>query len=185
MRPLTGAANSNGLDAIHTGSLACSLKMTSGQPLPVRFHSWIFACSVVAPLPSPSKVTILHLDLRMRLDVSLRRRQADGVDPDGDRAGNARGTGALGAGATGRGGDHRHHGRYDERRDGKPPAVDLHVLPPPSLSSIAACSRGHRTGVARCSCDEARQRDAGLRRGAHQAIRPDTRFAGHWVGRHE
>ena len=32
--------------------------MTSGQPWPVRFHSWIFVCIVVAPLPSPSKVTI-------------------------------------------------------------------------------------------------------------------------------
>ena len=54
MRPLTGAAKSNGLEAIQTGSLACWLKMTSGQPLPVRFQSWIFACSVVAPLESPS-----------------------------------------------------------------------------------------------------------------------------------
>ena len=39
MRPLTGAAKSNGFSAIQTGSLTCSLKMTSGQPLPVRFHS--------------------------------------------------------------------------------------------------------------------------------------------------
>src|SRR5579862_6922184 len=58
MRPLTGAAKSNGFSAIQTGSLTCSLKMTSGQPLPVRFHSWILVCIVVAPLPSPSKVTI-------------------------------------------------------------------------------------------------------------------------------
>src|SRR6266516_2397728 len=58
MRPLIGAAKLNGGFAIHTGSLTCSLKMTSGQPLPVRFHSWIFVCSVVAPLPSPSKVTM-------------------------------------------------------------------------------------------------------------------------------
>ena len=48
------AAKSKGFCAIQTGSLACWLKMTSGQPLPVRFHSWIFVCSVVAPLPSPS-----------------------------------------------------------------------------------------------------------------------------------
>src|SRR5579885_3016318 len=32
--------------------------MTSGQPLPVRFQSWIFVCIVVAPLPSPSYVTM-------------------------------------------------------------------------------------------------------------------------------
>ncbi len=55
----SGAANSNGFCAIHTGSWTCSLKMTSGQPLPVRFHSWILVCMVVAPLPSPSKVTML------------------------------------------------------------------------------------------------------------------------------
>src|SRR5919201_3024240 len=58
MRPVTGSAKLNGFCAIHTGSLTCSLKMTSGQPLPVRFHSWIFVCIVVAPLPSPSKVTM-------------------------------------------------------------------------------------------------------------------------------
>ena len=58
MRPLIGAAKLNGAFAIQTGSLTCSLKMTSGQPLPVRFQSWILVCIVVAPLPSPSKVTI-------------------------------------------------------------------------------------------------------------------------------
>ena len=58
MRPLIGAAKLNGGFAIHTGSLTCSLKMTSGQPLPVRFHSWILACNDVAPLASPSKVTM-------------------------------------------------------------------------------------------------------------------------------
>src|SRR5690349_16726485 len=57
MSSLIDAAYSNGFLAIHTGSLTCSLKTTSGQPLPVRFHSWIFVCMVVAPLPSPSKVT--------------------------------------------------------------------------------------------------------------------------------
>jgi hypothetical protein len=62
-RPLTGAANSNGFFAIHTGSLTCSLKMMSGQPLPDRFHSWIFVCKVVAPLASPSKVTIFRCTL--------------------------------------------------------------------------------------------------------------------------
>jgi hypothetical protein len=59
-RPLIGCANSKGFFAIHTGSLTCSLKMTSGHPLPDRFHSWIFVCSVVAPLASPSKVTIFR-----------------------------------------------------------------------------------------------------------------------------
>ena len=58
MRPLSGAAKLNGDFAIHTGSLTCSLKMTSGHPWPVRFHSWILVCIVVAPLPSPSKVTM-------------------------------------------------------------------------------------------------------------------------------
>ena len=58
MRPVTGSAKSNGFCAIHTGSLTCSLKMTSGQPLPVRFHSWILVCNDVAPLASPSKVTM-------------------------------------------------------------------------------------------------------------------------------
>src|SRR5438270_5151573 len=59
--PVTGWAKSNGFCAIHTGSLTCSLKTTSGQPLPVRFHSWTFVCIVVAPFPSPSKVTIFIL----------------------------------------------------------------------------------------------------------------------------
>src|SRR5689334_23146439 len=58
MRPLIGAAKLSGAFAIQTGSLTCSLKMTSGQPWPVRFHSWILVCIVVAPLPSPSKVTM-------------------------------------------------------------------------------------------------------------------------------
>src|SRR5437764_14545771 len=58
MRPLIGAAKLNGGFAIHTGSLTCSLKMTSGQPWPDRFHSWILVCSVDPPLLSPSKVTI-------------------------------------------------------------------------------------------------------------------------------
>ena len=48
------AAKSKGFWPIQTGSLACWLKMTSGQPLPARFHSWILPCRVVAPLPSPS-----------------------------------------------------------------------------------------------------------------------------------
>src|SRR5690242_21264014 len=34
--------------------------MMSGQPWPVRFHSWIFVCIVVAPLPSPSYVTMFR-----------------------------------------------------------------------------------------------------------------------------
>src|SRR5919199_5309325 len=70
-RPLTGAAKSNGFIAIHTGSLTCSLKMTSGQPLPDRFQSWILVCSVVAPLPSPSKVTILSLTSGWALAYAL------------------------------------------------------------------------------------------------------------------
>ena len=52
--PLRFIAKSNGFCAIQTGSFACSLKTTSGQPWPVRFHSWIFVCIVVAPFPSPS-----------------------------------------------------------------------------------------------------------------------------------
>ena len=52
--PFRFRAKSNGGCDIQTGSFACSLKTTSGQPLPVRFHSWIFVCIVVAPLPSPS-----------------------------------------------------------------------------------------------------------------------------------
>src|SRR5437868_10886815 len=71
MRPLIGAAKLNGGFAIHTGSLTCSLKMTSGQPLPVRFHSWILVCIVVAPLPSPSKVTMFRCTLGCALAYAL------------------------------------------------------------------------------------------------------------------
>src|SRR5665213_2439397 len=53
------AAKLNGSCAIQIGSLTCSLKITSGQPLPALFQSWIFVCKLVAPLPSPSKVTML------------------------------------------------------------------------------------------------------------------------------
>ena len=47
-------AKSNGGWLIQTGSFACSVNTTSGQPLPVRFQSWIFVSIVVAPLESPS-----------------------------------------------------------------------------------------------------------------------------------
>jgi len=52
--PFRSAAKLNGAWPIQTGSFACSVKTTSGQPEPVRFQSWIFVCRPVAPLPSPS-----------------------------------------------------------------------------------------------------------------------------------
>src|SRR4051812_3161356 len=56
--PVSGSVKLKGFCDIQIGSLTCSLKMTSGHPALVRFHNRIFACSDVAPLPSPSYVTI-------------------------------------------------------------------------------------------------------------------------------
>ena len=60
MWPVSGSAKLNGFCDIQIGSLTCSLKMTSGQPRRSGSTSWILVCRDVAPLPSPSKVTILR-----------------------------------------------------------------------------------------------------------------------------
>ena len=111
-------------------------------------------------------------DVRMRLGVQLRHRQADGVDPDGDRAGGAwrwrrlrrssRQTSAA-------------SGRRDERSEHEPPTVDLHAAPPPSFR--ARLTVGQLTGRARCSCTKSGSAMPGLGRGVHETVRPDARLA--------
>ena len=168
-------AKSNGFCAIQTGSLACSLKMTSGQPLPVRFHSWIFVCIVVAPLPSPSKVTIFTFTFGCVFGVELRHRQADGVDPDGERAGGP----DRARCAARRCREQRRGGRRTRAARAKTPdgrsSCEL-------LCCRAACHDQRRTRGARGRNPAGRSR---LGRCLDKTVAPDARLAGRRVGRDE
>ena len=108
----------------------------------------------------------IHVHLRMRLGVQLRNRQADRVDPDGDRARRGVRDRRPGFQAARRRGSERSRCESGERYERKPLTVDLHEAPPLECR-VAACGASlHRevhllarpysldapTDVERCSC---------------------------------